>query len=49
VRVSRKQSDVSEQRTEEEEEEGKILIIMGLVREAKMYIMKLSRRCSENE
>jgi hypothetical protein len=37
VRVSRKQSDVSEQRIEEEEEEeGKIIIIMGLVREAKM-------------
>lgn len=36
--VSRKQSDVSEQRTEEEEEEEewKIIIIMGLVREAKM-------------
>jgi hypothetical protein len=33
VRASRKQSDVSEQRTEEEEE-GKI--IMGLIREAKM-------------
>jgi hypothetical protein len=37
VRVSRNQSDVSEQRTEEEEE-GKIIIIiiMDLVREVKM-------------